>query len=63
MYNPQPCVLLLRTEHKIQDSEQTMQRMILGQKKKMCLRSPDRPYFSADDPNLFNQQLFDPNFC
>jgi len=35
-----------------------------GQKKKyVCLRSPDRPYFSAADPNLFYRQLFDPNFC
>ena len=60
MYNPQPCVLLLRTEHEIQDSEQTMQRMILGQEKKyVCLRSPDRPYFSAADPKLFYRQLFD----
>jgi hypothetical protein len=36
----------------------------LGQKKKyVCLRSPDPPYFSVADPNLFYQQLFDPNFC
>jgi hypothetical protein len=36
----------------------------LGQiKKYVCLRSPDRPYFSATDPNLFNRQLFYPNFC
>ena len=36
----------------------------LGQKKiYVCLRSPDPPYFSAADPNLFNQQLFHPNFC
>ena len=34
-----------------------------AKKKKMCLRSPDPPYFSAADPNLFNQQLLDPNFC
>jgi hypothetical protein len=38
--------------------------LTLGQKKKyVCLRSPDPPYFSAADPNLFNQQLFHPNFC
>ena len=31
---------------------------ILGQTKKyVCLRSPDRPYFSAADPNLFYRQL------
>ena len=35
----------------------------LGQKKKyVCLRSPDLPYFSAADPNLFYRQLFDINF-
>ena len=27
------------------------------------LRSPNRPYFSVADPNLFNRQLFDSNFC
>ena len=32
-------------------------------KKCACLRSPDPPYFSAADPNLFYQQLFDTNFC
>ena len=25
----------------------------LGKKKNVCLRSPDRPFFSAADPNLF----------
>ena len=36
----------------------------VGPKKKyVCLRSPDPPYFSAADPNLFLQQLFHPNFC
>jgi hypothetical protein len=35
-----------------------------GQKNKyVCLRSPDRPYFSAADPNLFHRQLFDPIFA
>ena len=34
-----------------------------AKKKNVCLRSPDRPYFSAADPNLFYRQLFDPNFC
>ena len=35
-----------------------------GQKKiYVCLRSPDPPYFSAADPNLFYRQLFDANFC
>ena len=29
----------------------------------VCLRSPDPPYFPAADPNLFNRQLFHPNFC
>ena len=29
----------------------------------VCLRSPDPPYFSAADPNLFNRQLFHPNIC
>ena len=29
----------------------------------VCLRSPDPPYFSAADPNLFYWQLFHPNFC
>ena len=39
-------------------------KMWQGQKKiYVCLRSPDLPYFSAADPNLFNRQLFDPNFC
>ena len=38
--------------------------ILLGQTKKfVCLRSPDHPYFSAADPNLFYRQLFDPNFC
>ena len=38
--------------------------LTLGQTKKyVCLRSPDRPYFSAADPNLFYRQLFDSNFC
>ena len=32
-------------------------------KKYVYLRSPDRRYFSTADPNLFNQQLFVPNFC
>jgi hypothetical protein len=32
-------------------------------KKYVCLRSPDPPYFSAADPNLFYRQLFHPNFC
>ena len=32
-------------------------------KKCGCLRSPDPPYFSAVDPNLFYRKLFDPNFC
>jgi hypothetical protein len=37
---------------------------LLGQKKKyVCLRSPDPPYCSAADPNLFYRQLFHPNFC
>jgi len=36
---------------------------IRSKKKYVCLRSPDRPYFSATDPNLFYRQLFDPNFC
>ena len=27
----------------------------------VCLRSPDPPYFSAADPNLFYRQLFDSN--
>jgi hypothetical protein len=31
-------------------------------KKNVCLRSPDPPYFSAADPNLFYRQLFHPNF-
>ena len=36
----------------------------LGQKKiYVCLWSPDPPYFSTADPNLFNRQLFHPNFC
>jgi hypothetical protein len=31
--------------------------LLLGQiKKYVCLRSPDRPYFSAADPNLFNRK-------
>jgi hypothetical protein len=34
-----------------------------AKKKYLCLRSPDPPYFSAADPNLFYRQLFDPNFC
>ena len=29
-------------------------------KKYVCLRSPDRPYFSGADPNLFYRHLFDP---
>jgi hypothetical protein len=33
-----------------------------AKKKYVCLWSPDRPYFVADDPNVFNRQLFDPNF-
>ena len=32
-------------------------------KKYMCLLSPDQPYFSSADPNLFYRQLFHPNFC
>jgi hypothetical protein len=36
---------------------------IRPEEKKVCLRSPDRPYFSAADPNLFYRSLFDPNFC
>ena len=33
---------------------------VSGQTKKyVCLRSPDRPYFSATDPNLYYRQLFD----
>ena len=36
----------------------------LGQNKLfVCLRSPDPPYFSAAEPNLFYRQLFHPNFC
>ena len=36
--------------------------LALGQTKTyVCLRSPDPPYFSAADPNLFYQQLFHPN--
>jgi hypothetical protein len=36
----------------------------LGQKKiYVYLRSPDPPYFSAADPNLFYRQLFNTNFC
>ena len=39
-------------------------RKCVGPKKKyVCLRSPDPPYFSAADPNLFYRQLFHPNFC
>jgi hypothetical protein len=31
---------------------------------KICVfTAPDRPYFSAADPNLFYRQLLDPNFC
>ena len=30
--------------------------------KYVCLRSPDRPYFSAAEPILFYRQLLDPNF-
>jgi hypothetical protein len=38
--------------------------LALGKKKKyVCLWSPDPPYFSAADPNLFYWQLFHPNFC
>jgi hypothetical protein len=38
--------------------------LLLGQEKKyVCLRSPDPPYFSAANPNLFNRQLFHTNFC
>jgi hypothetical protein len=34
-----------------------------AKKENVCLRSPDPPYFSAADPNLFYRQLFDTNFC
>ena len=34
-----------------------------SKKKYVCLRSPDPPYFSAADPNLFYRQFFHPNFC
>ena len=39
--------------------------LVIGKakKKNVCLRSPDRSYFSATDPNLFYRQLFYPNFC
>ena len=36
--------------------------IVQAKKKYVCLRSPDPPYFSAADPNLFYRQLFHPNF-
>ena len=40
-----------------------VRKALIGPKNNTCLLSPDRPYFSATDPNLFYRQLFYPNFC
>ena len=57
------CFFVLRIVHIYTESLLSTSTVIGPKKKYVCLRSPDPPYFSATDPNLFYQQLFHPNFC
>jgi hypothetical protein len=63
--NPNLVVLDNASYHNVKTEDTVCSNSSPGdraKKKYVCLWSPDRPYFVADDPNVFNRQLFDPNF-